>query len=158
MKKMKKYILGFSALCLFTGNIFAQPRNNEKNHSRIKAQKIAYITSKLDLTPEEAEVFWPIYNEYQKDKKNINQKYKREDKKRIANMSDPELEQLIATSFQRDQEQLDLKKDFFNEMKKKFSIKKTALLLRAEKQFKMEVLKKWKKKRKKGLKQKQKNH
>ncbi|HFB99791.1 MAG TPA: hypothetical protein ENJ53_03195 [Phaeodactylibacter sp.] len=147
---MKKYILGILAICLFTGNLLAQPKGDV--HPKLKAQKIAYITSRLDLTPEEAAIFWPIYNQYEKDRKAIKQKYRPKNKKRIPNMSDQELEQFIATSFQQEQEQLDLKKAFFNKMKKKFPIQKIALLLRAEKQFKMEVLKKWKNKRKKGLK------
>ena len=33
---------------------------------KIKAEKIAWITSKTDLTPAEAQVFWPLYNELEK--------------------------------------------------------------------------------------------
>jgi hypothetical protein len=31
---------------------------------RIQALKIAYITKRLNLSPEEAQRFWPIYNKY----------------------------------------------------------------------------------------------
>ena len=31
---------------------------------QLKAQKIAFFTEKLNLTPQEAEKFWPVYNEY----------------------------------------------------------------------------------------------
>ncbi len=31
---------------------------------RLEALKIAYITKKLDLSPEEAQRFWPVYNQY----------------------------------------------------------------------------------------------
>lgn len=34
---------------------------------RIQSEKIAFFTSELDLTPEEAQVFWPLYNQYWKD-------------------------------------------------------------------------------------------
>ncbi len=37
----------------------------ERMQSRIESQKIAFITQKLDLSPSEAQQFWPIYNEYQ---------------------------------------------------------------------------------------------
>jgi len=30
----------------------------------IKAQKIAFFTEKIGLTPDEAEKFWPVYNNY----------------------------------------------------------------------------------------------
>ena len=32
--------------------------------SRIEALKIAYLTKKLNLSPQEAQRFWPIYNNY----------------------------------------------------------------------------------------------
>jgi hypothetical protein len=35
-----------------------------QNGNRLEALKIAYITKKLDLSPEEAQKFWPIYNQY----------------------------------------------------------------------------------------------
>lgn len=38
---------------------------------RIKAFKVAFITEKLDLTPKEAQGFWPIYNKYSDDSDKI---------------------------------------------------------------------------------------
>lgn len=35
-----------------------------QNGNRLEALKIAYITNKLNLSPEEAQGFWPIYNQY----------------------------------------------------------------------------------------------
>jgi len=34
------------------------------NQEKIEAQRVAFITQELDLTPDEAKVFWPVYNEY----------------------------------------------------------------------------------------------
>ena len=34
-----------------------------ENKEKLKAHKIAYITERLQLTPAEAEKFWPVYNE-----------------------------------------------------------------------------------------------
>ncbi|MBK8340763.1 MAG: hypothetical protein IPK99_12565 [Flavobacteriales bacterium] len=33
----------------------------------IKAQKSAYLTQKMGLTPEESQKFWPVYNQYDKE-------------------------------------------------------------------------------------------
>ena len=50
-------------LLLFSGlTLLAQERGRE----RIRAFKTAYITQELDLSSEEAEKFWPVYNEYEK--------------------------------------------------------------------------------------------
>jgi ABC-type Na+ efflux pump permease subunit len=36
----------------------------QKGGGRIEALKIAYLTKQLNLSPEEAQKFWPIYNKY----------------------------------------------------------------------------------------------
>lgn len=48
------------ALLLFMGAM-AQAQPGEK----LEALRTSYITTELDLTPEEAEQFWPIYNQNQ---------------------------------------------------------------------------------------------
>jgi hypothetical protein len=45
---------------LFLAGFFVRSQNG----TRIEALKIAYITNKLNLSPEEAQKFWPIYNNY----------------------------------------------------------------------------------------------
>ncbi len=52
-------------LLCFTANLYGN-ENHQKNHpskDEIMAQRVAFITQELDLTPAEAEKFWPLYNE-----------------------------------------------------------------------------------------------
>lgn len=69
---MKNYLL---LLFLFFGiaKTYAQPTNE-----RVQALKIAFITQRLQLTPAEAEKFWPVYREYENEMKilSVNQKGK----------------------------------------------------------------------------------
>jgi hypothetical protein len=44
-----------------------------QNGTRLEALKIAYITKRLDLSPEEAQKFWPIYNQYAEELKRTRQ-------------------------------------------------------------------------------------
>ena len=57
---MKKYLLILFVLLGCLPQIKAQEPAGEK----IQALKIAFITQKLQLTPDEAQKFWPIYNQY----------------------------------------------------------------------------------------------
>jgi hypothetical protein len=41
------------------------------NRERLDAYKIAFFTKKLNLSPQEAEKFWPVYNENQRQKSQI---------------------------------------------------------------------------------------
>ena len=54
---MKKFLL---YIFFITAGFGVQAQNG----NRLEALKIAYITKKMDLSPEEAQKFWPIYNLY----------------------------------------------------------------------------------------------
>jgi Tfp pilus assembly protein PilZ len=49
-------------------SVAALSQNNDKKET-IESFKVAFITQKLNLTTKEAQLFWPVYNEYL-DKKN----------------------------------------------------------------------------------------
>ena len=66
---MKKIILiitfVFGSFCL----VKAQDEEPGKRAEKIQALKIAFITQKLGLSAEEAQRFWPVYNQYQNEMK-----------------------------------------------------------------------------------------
>lgn len=54
---------------LLTFPLLAQKKGEKREfEEKIEATKVAYFTEKLELTTEEAQVFWPIYNKWWKDK------------------------------------------------------------------------------------------
>lgn len=56
----------------FTSMLAAQPTQPDpKNEEKIQALEVAFISRKLNLTTEEAQKFWPVYNEYKKDIKAV---------------------------------------------------------------------------------------
>ncbi|MEO9209601.1 MAG: hypothetical protein ABI208_00805 [Ginsengibacter sp.] len=57
---MKNYLL---LLLFFLGTATMSYGQNNPGE-RIQALKIAFITQRLQLTPAEAEKFWPVYREY----------------------------------------------------------------------------------------------
>lgn len=58
---MKKYLLIIIATF---GCISFTMAQKENGHEKIQALKVAFISQKLHLTPSEAEKFWPVYNQY----------------------------------------------------------------------------------------------
>lgn len=58
------FIFCFNLLCLIS---FAQDVDNDKRDQKIQSLEIAFISRKLNLTPEEAQRFWPIFNQYKQD-------------------------------------------------------------------------------------------
>jgi len=66
---MKKLILILTLFVAGFAGAKAQDNDgpNPKRQERIKALYVAYITQKLSLTSDEAQKFWPVYNQYDND-------------------------------------------------------------------------------------------
>jgi len=67
---MKKFYLIVSFMCMAimaNEQEAAAPDVSEKKQQDIQALKAAFITKELELTPDEAQKFWPVYNQYEKE-------------------------------------------------------------------------------------------
>jgi len=138
---MKCKILIIAILC----PLFMPGQNHkmDKKREKIEAQKIGFITKQLDLTPEEAQNFWPIYNQFSDLRKQL-YKQNRKNRKDIDDLSESEIEELIDNHIILDQKKLDLKKKYHAEFKKILSNKKIAKLYHTEQMFKKDLLKRLK--------------
>jgi hypothetical protein len=67
---MKRYILILFVMFGCFSGIKAQDLNDTRAE-KIQSLKIAFITQKLQLTTDEAEKFWPIYNQYDNEIQNV---------------------------------------------------------------------------------------
>ncbi|MBN2237222.1 MAG: hypothetical protein JW729_06655 [Bacteroidales bacterium] len=65
---MKKIILLALSLWLSMSGIAQGMRNSKEMQEKYRSQKIAFITDKMALTPEEAKVFWPLYKKLEDEK------------------------------------------------------------------------------------------
>jgi len=121
---------------LISTSIFAQQDNRRE---RIKSLRVAFITEKLELTPEESQKFWPLMNQFKVEQRQIRGQYR--ENAASLDMTDAEAEQSIVDNFEKEQKLLDLKRAYFQKMKGVIPPRKIARLQRAEKEFKTTVLK-----------------
>ena len=49
------------------GTAQAQQKTDDGWKERVMSEKIAFLTMELNITPEEAQVFWPVYNKVEKE-------------------------------------------------------------------------------------------
>lgn len=136
--KMKLNILALMLVCAFAANA-----QDSKRNDRIEAKKIAYITDKLDLSVEESQKFWPIYNDYQKDSRALKEKYQINYRENRDNMSDQEASQFVDNKMAYASESLSLKEDYVRDLKKILSIQKVATLVTLDNEFKRKLLKRF---------------
>ena len=136
----------FTIVLLNSLSFFSQESKSDK----VEAMKVGFITNRLELTAKEAQVFWPLYNEYNSKIEKL-RKTKRSDfeelKNKSDNITDKELETFINEVFASKQKELDLQKEYYEKYAKVLPVKKVAMLYQAENQFKRELLRKIKEKK-----------
>jgi hypothetical protein len=141
--------------CLIVLNVIgvAQPgkggRGNDRGavRERIKSERIAFITDRLSLTTEEAQRFWPVYNDLHKQMEDIKKEQRNSRKNlsdRLASMADKDVEKAMSDDLGRQQQLLDIQRKSLTDLSKILPPKKIAMLLKAERDFKMEMLRKMK--------------
>ena len=81
---MKRLVIALLALAVSFSAMAQKPAQGPKgqDHERFEAEKVAYITQQLSLTVEEAQAFWPVYNQAVKEQREYSAKV-RESKKAI---------------------------------------------------------------------------
>jgi hypothetical protein len=68
---MKKLLFTIAIILVGFSFVIAQPDNKQNRAEKVQALKIAFITQKLDFTSEEAQKFWPVYNRYESEIKQV---------------------------------------------------------------------------------------
>jgi hypothetical protein len=149
---MKK-VLVISILFLSSLGISAQRQNN---FEKIKALKTAYITDKVGLTSKEAEVFWPVYNKFERElyqlKVNSRRKLMQEIKSKggVNQLTETEAD-ILLQRYKKLNENIFLKEqEKIRALEKVLDAKKLLKLYRAEETFKKELLNKLKQRRIQG--------
>ena len=60
---MKRILIFAIVLTLSIPAVLAQGRKDDGWKERVRAEKIAFLTKEMPLTSQEAQSFWPVYNE-----------------------------------------------------------------------------------------------
>lgn len=129
-KKMKKMIMIASLIAIFGGSVFAQPAQQPpqgpgNREDRVEALRIAYISQQLNLTPQEAQKFWPVYNQFRGDMKTLHQNFKQ----------DPNGQLSAEQQLDFEQKKLDLKKKYKSQFEGALGKDKVNQLFNLEHQF-----------------------
>ncbi|MCY7408951.1 MAG: hypothetical protein LH473_01635 [Chitinophagales bacterium] len=146
---MKKNNRLFLAAMIITISLFLSGFNSlaqqpPPNHDEVEARRIGFITKELQLTPDEAKVFWPVYNKF-RDEMDALRKGRASEllgaKMNFDSMTAEEVSKLIDNEFASRQKEIDLQRRYNVEFKKVLPVKKVARLYRAEQQFKVNLIK-----------------
>jgi hypothetical protein len=114
----------------------ARAQGPEEKAEKIQAAKVAYITSKLNLTTAQAQTFWPVYNEFEGGRKKIRLQMKGLNKEsKHAQLNDEQIKANVRKRLALRQEELDLEKLYVDKFLKVLSAAQLADLYESEKEF-----------------------
>jgi KaiC/GvpD/RAD55 family RecA-like ATPase len=126
---------------LYSSLVFSQGYRGEKSpemRAKIEAQKISFITQQLDLRPEEAQQFWPLYNEMKNKKEAFQKEFRqlfRNLKQGSENLSEGELIKISDRMADLKVDKAKMEREYHYKFKKVLSAKQILDLHLAEKQF-----------------------
>jgi len=140
MNKLQVLFIAFVVFLIgiFTANAQNRNQGNGPQRARIDAQKVAFITDQLQLTPEEAQKFWPVYNQYNSQKEDQNRDFMQANQKFRKNedaMTDKDATELSDSYIKHAQKMVDLQKEFHGKLKDVLPPKKLLKLYNVERDF-----------------------
>lgn len=116
-------------------------KNNGVMNEKIEAARIGMITNRLNLTPDQATAFWPVYNEYEDKKTEVKKGLRMHlsESRSLASTDDKiklELNEMMALR----QKEIDLDKEYMQKFLKVLQARQVSELYKTEQQFKQMLL------------------
>lgn len=122
---MKKILLLFLFSVTAMLSAMSQQRNNDREE-KLQALKIAFLTQKLELSAADAEKFWPVYNQYDREIQNLRDNRKGKD------------------VLENEQQLLDIRKKYKPRFEKILGTNRYNSLYNAEREFRTVLIKRLK--------------
>jgi Spy/CpxP family protein refolding chaperone len=132
----KALLLGYLLILSMASPLLAQQPADRG--ADLEAIRIGYITKKLSLTPDEAKQFWPVYDAYRAEMREVRGEMRetaqtaRED---FDVMTDQEVEAAVNKMLDNRRKELDITLKYHEQFKKVLNIRKVAKLYKAEREF-----------------------
>lgn len=147
---MKRQIALYLFLLFIFSNSTVKAKRGSGYHQdrweKYRSEKVAFLTSNLELTPAEAEKFWPIYNQMDNERWEA-QKMRREMEEKVHDagdaMTDKEVIKLTREFAENMQKEGALLAKYNEEFLKILPPKKVLNLYKGEKDFRMYMIKKY---------------
>lgn len=112
---------------------------------KLQSEKIAFLTMEMDITPQEAQTFWPVYNQVEKEKDAALQEVIKTHKALNAAVESNNTAQIPAcldNYFQAQNKLRDIESKAGEEYKKALPVEKVAKLYIAEEKFRRQHIRK----------------
>ncbi len=141
--------LGWSSLLMLvvlltTGRVAAQdgrpgeaPIGSRKAQrlEKIESARAAFLTTRLNLTTEQAQKFWPLYNDFDARRRTIRQRAAGFRPRKLELLADNQLQGALDAMLAARQDELNLERETLGKFQKVISLRQIAALYSGEREF-----------------------
>lgn len=147
MKRFSKYLI-VVVLALFSLTRTAVFAHHEGDwQEKMRAERVAFLTTAMELTPVEAEKFWPVYNSMEAERRasfgKVMRAYKALSDGVAAGKTDKELEVLVNDYTTANKNSHSIEAKYTPQLVKVLSVSKVAKLFVAEEEFRRQQIGRW---------------
>ena len=147
MKRFSKYFI-VAVLALFSLTrtaVFAHQEGDWRE--KMRAERVAFLTTAMELTPAEAEKFWPVYNSMEAERRasfgKVMRAYKALSDGVAAGKTDEELAVLVNDYTTANKNSHSIEAKYTPQLVKILSVSKVAKMFVAEEEFRRQQIGRW---------------
>lgn len=154
MKQFHLLTIALAGVLLMSLPLAAQPAgqappDHKNNKEQLESARIAFFTTRMELTPEEAGKFWPVYNQYQKAMHDV-RKASREEFHALRKLeengtSEVEIKKALMDYLDNCKKDDEIQRLYLDEFLKILPADKVMKMYIAEEDFRIKMIKMWKK-------------
>lgn len=144
MKNLLNTFIVIALMLVTATGVQAQGKFDPNWKEKLMSEKVAFLTMELDLTPEEAQALWPVYNMVRKDldaaMHEVMKSHKELSEAVDANKSNKEISALLDKHMQAKAQQDKIEQQSVESYKAVLPIEKVAKLYVAEEKFRRQYI------------------
>lgn len=106
----------------------------------LRSARNAYLNTRLNITAEQSQVFWPVFNELDAKRRELRQSLNVNKGEADGPLSDDEAREIIEKRMKLRQEELNLEKEYYSRFLDILSPQQVILLFKAEEEFRRRVI------------------
>ncbi|WP_114749358.1 periplasmic heavy metal sensor [Pleomorphovibrio marinus] len=139
MLSAKKIILLIFVTLLVFESWAQRGRGGPADREKLEAAKVAFITKKLDLSPEQAEKFWPLFNQHDQKRRQHMKAIHQLGREAEEGVSDQRAKELISKRFELQEKILQQEKAFIQSLEGILSPMQALRLHEANREFTRQI-------------------
>ena len=144
MKWWRSLLGGLALVALCQGSALAQQpdRDNSSAQQKIESLKADYLNQQLKLSPDQAQRFWPLYQQYQQQMATLARQRRQNQLSRnqMNHPSDAQVDQSLDRDFKLQQQALQLREQYRQKFRQVIPSEKVMQFYKSEKDFNMKLV------------------